>query len=68
MQNLVNMYGRFSSPDVVICRLVGCLLHMGFIHIGSQIQTDVLLYLDCCINNFSTCYKTNRRKPHFRRN
>lgn len=65
MQNLVNLYGRFSTPDVVICRLVGCLLHMGFIHIGSQIQTDVLLYLDLPHQQLPDLLQNQQKKASF---
>ena len=65
MQNLVNPYGRHSSPDVFICRLVGSLLHMGFIHIGSHIQTDVLLYLDLLHQQLPDLLQNQQKKASF---
>jgi hypothetical protein len=65
MQNLVNLYGRFSTPDVVICRLVGRLPHMGFIHIGSHIQTDVLLYLDLLHQQLPDLLQNQQKKASF---
>ena len=65
MQNLVNLYGQHSTPDVLICRLVGCLPHMGFIHIGSHIQTDVLLYLDLLHQQLPDLLQNQQKKASF---
>lgn len=65
MQDLVNPCGRHSTPDVFICRLVGCLLHMGFIHIGSHIQTDVLPYLDLLHQQLLDLLQNQQKKASF---
>lgn len=65
MQNLVNPCGRHSTPDVLICRLVGCLPHMVFIHIGSHIQTDVLLYLDLLHQQLPDLLQNQQKKASF---